>query len=86
VLAIVAAACALNVRVGASVGHGQEEGTVVLELEVLIGELLAIDRFSSGALYLSARCPSLCRIEKTYVAAGEVTTLKHELGDHAVEL
>jgi hypothetical protein len=32
-----------DVRVGASVGHGQEEGTVVLELEVLVGELLTID-------------------------------------------
>jgi uncharacterized small protein (DUF1192 family) len=31
------------VGVGASVGHGQEELLVVLELEVLIGELLAVD-------------------------------------------
>jgi hypothetical protein len=35
---------------------------------------------------LSASCPSLCRVERTHVAAGEVTTLEHELGDHAVEL
>ena len=39
-----------NIRVGASVGHGQEEGLGVLELEVLVGELLAIDGLAAGAL------------------------------------
>jgi len=39
-----------NVRVGASVGHGEEAGPVVLEVEVLIGELLAIDGLATGTL------------------------------------
>lgn len=38
------------VRVGASVGHGQEERLLVLQLEVFIGKLLAIDRLATGAL------------------------------------
>lgn len=34
-------------------------------------------------------CPALCRVGRgweTHVATGEVTTLKHELGDDTVEL
>lgn len=57
-----------SLRVGASVGHGQQTGLVVLQLEVLVGELLAVDGLATGA-----------------VAAGEVTTLKHEVRDDAVE-
>jgi hypothetical protein len=56
------------VGAGASVGHGEDTGASVLEVEVLVLELLAVDGLSAGA-----------------VAAGEVTTLKHELGDDAVE-
>ena len=41
-------------RVGAGVGHGQEEGLVVGQLEVLITELLAVDGLSTGALHLLA--------------------------------
>jgi len=41
----------------------------VLLLEVLVSELLSVDRFASRA-----------------VAAREVTTLNHEVGDDAVEL
>jgi hypothetical protein len=37
-------------RVGAGVGHGQQEGLAVLELEVLVGELLAVDGLAAGAL------------------------------------
>lgn len=37
-------------RVWSSVGHGQEEGLVVPELEVLVAELLAIDGLAAGAL------------------------------------
>lgn len=49
--------CWENIRVGTSVGHGEEEGAVVLQLEVLIGELLTIDGLASGALMLvSIRC------------------------------
>jgi hypothetical protein len=44
-----------NLRVGASVGHGELEGLVVPQLEVLVGELLAelsacVDGFAASAL------------------------------------
>lgn len=39
-----------NLRVGASVGHGQQEGLGVLLLEVLVGKLLAVDGLATGAL------------------------------------
>jgi hypothetical protein len=60
----------------------------VLVLEVLIGELLAVDGTTTGTL-LKSRVSQLhftnYRRGKTHVAAGEVTTLEHELGDHTVE-
>lgn len=37
-------------RVGAGVGHGQKEGLVVGQLEVLVAELLAVDGLSARAL------------------------------------
>jgi hypothetical protein len=59
----------------------------VLEAEVLIGELLAVDGLTTSALCNGqfqcnsydpfSRCP--------YVATGEVTTLEHEVGDDSVE-
>lgn len=39
-----------HVRVGAGVGHGQDTGTGVLQGEVLIWELLAIDGLATSAL------------------------------------
>lgn len=39
-----------SLRVGASVGHGQQVGLAVLLLEVLIGELLAVDGLATSAL------------------------------------
>ena len=57
-----------SVRVGSGVGHGQDTGAGVLELEVLVLEFVSVDGLSSGA-----------------VVPGEVTTLAHELRDHAVE-
>jgi hypothetical protein len=39
-----------NVRVGAGVGHGEDTGAGVLELEVLVLELLAVDGLATGAL------------------------------------
>lgn len=56
------------VGVGTSVSHGEETRASVLELEVLISELVAVDGFSTSA-----------------VEASEVTTLKHEVLDDAVE-
>lgn len=40
----------MNLRVGASVSHGEDTRLGVLELEVLIGELLAVDGTTTGAL------------------------------------
>ena len=40
----------LNLRVGTSVGHGQEAGLGVLELEVLVGELLSVDGLATSAV------------------------------------
>jgi hypothetical protein len=59
----------------------------VPELEILIGKLLSIDRLATSSLrsvsyYLVIR---VCIGMDTYVATGEVTTLEHEVGNHAVE-
>lgn len=40
----------IYLRVGASVGHGQQTGAVVLQLEVLIGKFLAVNGLTTGAL------------------------------------
>jgi hypothetical protein len=58
------------------------------ELEVLVGELLAVDGLSTSALLMSVSAPLSTALVWvcSYVATGEVTTLKHELGDHTVEL
>lgn len=72
-------------RVGASVGHGQQTRLVVLQLEVLISELLAVDGLATGSL---GDCELLFQTGmflETYVATGEVTTLEHEVGDDSVE-
>jgi len=74
----------VNIRVGSSVGHGQKEGLLVSELKVLVGKLLAIDRLATGALGV-VRDSVICYAVDTYVATGEVTTLEHEVGDHAME-
>lgn len=50
-------------RVGAGVGHGQEEGLGVLQLEVLVGELLAVDGLAAGALWLLALSYLIVRAE-----------------------
>lgn len=39
-----------SLRVGASVSHGQQVGLAVLLLEVLVGELLAVDGLATSAL------------------------------------
>jgi hypothetical protein len=38
------------VGVGARVGHGQQAGAGVLQLEILVGELLAVDGFAASAV------------------------------------
>jgi hypothetical protein len=44
------ASVAALLRVGAGIGHGQEEGLLVLLLEVLIGKLLAVDGLAARAV------------------------------------
>ena len=49
------------VGIGAGVGHAEEERLAVLELEVLVGEFLAVDGFAARALlgeamFVSERC------------------------------
>jgi hypothetical protein len=39
------------IRSGAGVGHGKDTGASVLQLEVLILELLAVDGLSTSALW-----------------------------------
>ena len=78
---------AVGVRAG--VGHRQEERLVVSKLEVLVGELLAIDGLAASALChpsASDHCIWKYGVARTYVATGEVTALKHELRDDTVEL
>ena len=75
-------------RVGAGVGHGQKEGLLVPELEVLVGKLLAVDGLAASALRVLATCTgamdAVCI--GTHIATGEVSALEHEVGDDAVEL
>jgi hypothetical protein len=59
----------------------------VAQLEVLIGELVTVDRLAASALGQSAFGSMILDIPRdAHVSAGEVTTLEHELGDDAVEL
>ena len=68
----------------------------MLDLEVLIGKLLAVDGFAASALlsvvsdqYIVVRSLALafreCRNWDTHITTGEVTTLKHKFGNHTVE-
>lgn len=82
-----------DLRVLTSVGHGELTRLGVLEGEVLVGELLAVDGLTTGTLQNQGILAPATLIEwpgqalcgKTHVALGEVTTLEHELGDHTVE-
>lgn len=72
-----------SVGARASVGHGQEEGAVVTELEVLVGKLVAVDGLSTGTVVVGELGLVLRpQVERkvTYV-----TTLEHEVGDDSVE-
>ena len=79
---------AKNLRVGTGVGHGQETRTSVLVDKVLVGKLLAVDGFATSALFSSA-ISTLFSPEGMaglpYIAAREVTSLKHKLRDYTVE-
>jgi hypothetical protein len=43
-------------RVGAGVGHGEQTGLVVLQGEVLVGELLTVDGLATSALGYVSSC------------------------------
>ena len=45
------------IGVGAGIGHGEQKGAVVLELEVLVGKLCAIDRLAAGAVVVGEVAP-----------------------------
>lgn len=79
----------VNLRIWSGVGHGQQTGLVVLQLEVLVCELLAIDGLAASTLYRSCQlCVFIfcCLFRGTDIAASEVTTLQHELRDDSVKL
>ena len=78
---------AVGVRAG--VGHAEHEWLVVGELEVLICELLAVDGFAARALVVSVSSrprDDLIVWWCTYITTSEVSTLKHELWNHTMEL
>jgi len=78
----------VDIRVGAGVGHGEHERLLVGELEVLVGELLAVDGLATSALSCIVSMSSGEAMNRwfTHVATGEVTTLEHEVRDDTVEL
>ncbi len=58
----------------------------MLQFEVLIGELLAVDGLPTGALDSSVWYDIKDVDRDSYIATSEVTTLQHELGNDTVEL
>jgi hypothetical protein len=75
-----------SLRVGTSVGHGEETGLGVGLLEVLVGELFTVDGLATSALVMLSVLILRGMLHCAYITTGEVTTLKHELRDDAVEL
>ena len=81
------------VGVGSGVGHGQGARLGVLELEVLILELVAIDcraeRLINCALarrlHTQRARETLTGLSTSAIALGEVAALDHEVLDHTVE-
>jgi hypothetical protein len=75
-----------NVRVGAGVGHGEHVRLVVLQLEVLIGELLSVDGTTTRTLEADVSIQGSSQLTRVaYVMTGKVSALEHELGDDTVE-
>ena len=54
------------IGVGSRIGHGQHVGLVVAQLEVLVGERVAIDGLSSGTI-ASSEVPAWCSTTDTYM-------------------
>jgi len=57
-----------SVGVGSSIGHAEDSRSGVLQLEVLVLELVAVNGLAPSS-----------------VVVGEVTSLAHEVRDHAME-
>ena len=51
-----------NIRVGASISHGEQTGLFVLQLKVLVGKLVAIDGLATSALFKTWHQYSVDRI------------------------
>lgn len=77
------------IGVGTSVSHGEEERSVVTELEVLVGELVAVDGLAASAVVVGELKGKERQHKTGYGVVRKkvthVTTLEHELGDHSVE-
>ena len=67
-----------TVRIGSAVGHRQQTGAVMLQVEVLVGETLAVDGLASHSV-------SHREIASLEINSVECTYLAHELRDDAVQ-
>lgn len=90
-----------SVGVGSSIGHGEEEWSVVSELEVLVRELVAVDGLKQVLAIVHQNLAIAAHLSTGTVVVGElhkrserisvwtrdthVTTLEHEVGDDSVE-
>eukprot|EP00601_Ochromonadales_sp_CCMP2298_P033257 CAMPEP_0173364784 /NCGR_PEP_ID=MMETSP1144-20121109/23209_1 /TAXON_ID=483371 /ORGANISM="non described non described, Strain CCMP2298" /LENGTH=230 /DNA_ID=CAMNT_0014315035 /DNA_START=20 /DNA_END=710 /DNA_ORIENTATION=- len=84
---------AIGARTG--IGHGEEALLLVLQLEVLVSEFCWVEERGmcnvgvEGGVKVAVILYSLTPVDRLAagsVAAGEVASLAHELGDHSVEL
>ena len=73
------------VRVLTGVGHREEADLLVLELEVLVYDRAVSGRFRDKNEQRTSKLLAVDRLAASAVVAGEVATLKHEVGDDTVE-
>ena len=83
------------VGVGSSVGHRQDSGASVLQLEVLIGKLGSVDALSSGSVPSSEVTPLAhelgndavelgSTVTKALLAGAQSSEVLHSLRDHVI--
>ena len=75
-----------TVGVGSGVGHGQDSGTGVSELEVLIGELVSIDGLSSGSVVVGEVTSLAHEIGDDTVEAGSLVSESLLAGAQSTEV
>jgi hypothetical protein len=78
-----------SVGVGPGIGHREKARLGVLQLEVLIweeGGKELLQNKSGASSVLTSKFLAIDGLATSTVATGEITALKHELGDHTVEL